>query len=75
MEANINKDYSINTVDPETRHIDDKKKTNAWIKLHYQQAIDDKYGMIVTHYITQHPNNQKEAIKIVNRLQKILNKK
>ena len=35
----------------------------------------DKYGMIVTHYITQHPNDQQEAIEIVNCLQRILNKK
>lgn len=74
MEANINKDYSINTVDPETRHMDDKKRISG-LNYNYQQAIDDKYGMIVTHYITQHPNDQQEAIEIVNRLQRILNKK
>lgn len=74
MEANINKDYSINTVDPETRHMDDKKRISG-LNYNYQQAIDDKYGMIVTHYITQHPNDQKEAIELVNRLQRALNKK
>ena len=74
MEANINKNYSINTVDPETRHMDDKKGISG-LNYNYQQAIDDKYGMIVTHYITQHSNDQKEAIEIVNRLQRLLNKK
>lgn len=74
MEANISGKNSISTVDPETRHMDDKKQISG-LNYNYQQAIDDKCGMIVTHYITQHPNDQLESIEIVNRLQRILNKK
>ena len=74
MEANISGKNSISTVDPETRHMDDKKRISG-LNYNYQQAIDDKCGMIVTHYITQHPNDQLESIEIVNRLQRILNKK
>lgn len=74
MEANINKKYSISTVDPETRHMKDKKGISG-LNYNYQQAIDDKCGMIVTHYITQHPNDQLESIEIINQLQRILNKK
>ena len=74
MEANISGKNSISTVDPETRHMDDKKRISG-LNYNYQQAIDDKCGMIVTHYITQHPNDHLESIEIVNRLQRILNKK
>ena len=74
MEANISGKNSISTVDPETRHMDDKKRISG-LNYNYQQAIDDKCGMIVTHYITQHPNDQLESIEIANRLQRILNKK
>lgn len=74
MEANIFGKNSVSTDDPETRHMEDKKRISG-LNYNYQQAIDDKCGMIVTHYITQHPNDQLESIEIVNRLQRILNKK
>ena len=54
--------------------MDDKKRISG-LNYNYQQAIDDKCGMIVTHYITQLPNDQLESIEIVNRLQRTLNKK
>lgn len=74
MEAKIFGKNSVSTVDSETRHMEDKKRISG-LNYNYQQAIDDKCGMIVTHYITQHQNDQLKSIEIVNRLQRILNKK
>ena len=58
-------------MDPETRYMENKQKQRG-LNYNYQLAIDDKTGMIITHYITQHPNDQKESIPLINRIQQRL---
>ena len=69
--SNIGGKNSISIVDPETRYMENKQKQRG-LNYNYQLAIDDKTGMIITHYITQHPNDQKESIPLINRIQQRL---
>lgn len=63
MQANIDGENSISIIDPETRHMLDKKG-NMGLNYNYQTVTDDKYGFRIVHYVTNHTNDQKEAKKL-----------
>lgn len=67
MEENVKGNQPISIVDPETHHILDKN--NKWgFNYNFQAGVDDKYGMIVVHYITQSANDKKELLITVKEL-------
>ena len=51
-------------------------KNGEWgFNYNFQSGVDDEYGMIAVHYITQSPNDQKELLITVNELNERLGKK
>ena len=73
MEENVKGNQPISIVDPEAHSILDKD--GEWgFNYNFQAGVDDKYGMIAVHYITQSPNDQKESLIAVNELNKRLGK-
>ena len=71
MEENVKGNRPISIVDPEAHSMLDKNE--EWgFNYNFQSAVDDKYGMIAVHYITQSPNDKKELLVTVNELNKIL---
>ena len=68
MKKNITKDeVKVSIVDPEAHLMQDK--SHQWgFHYNYQQTTDNKYGIIVDHYITQNPNDKKEIRKLIDRL-------
>ena len=71
MKKNIHGDNSISIVDPDSRHMLDKKGIMG-LNYNYQVGVDRKYGFIVDNYITQNPNDQNELLTIVKRVNEIL---
>lgn len=71
MRKNIGGKNSVSIVDPDSRHMEDKK---GIIGLNYnlQIGIDDKFGFIIDHYVTQNPNDQNELLTVARRLNEIL---
>ena len=73
MEENVKGNQPISIVDPEAHSILDKD--GEWgFNYNFQAGVDDKYGMIAVHYITQSPNDQKESLIAINELNKRLGK-
>jgi len=73
MEENVKGNQPISIVDPEAHSILDKD--GEWgFNYNFQAGVDDKYGMIAVHYITQSPNDKKELLITVNELNEILGK-
>ena len=73
MEENVKGNQPISIVDPEAHSMLDKDK--KWgFNYNFQAGVDDKYGMIAVHYITQSPNDKKELLITVNELNKRLGK-
>lgn len=67
MEENINGNRPISIVDPEAHSMLDKDE--KWgFNYNFQAGVDDKYGMVAVHYITQSPNDKKELLITVNEL-------
>ena len=67
METNINGKRPVSIVDPEAHSMQDKNE--EWgFNYNFQSGVDDKYGMIAVHYITQSPNDKKELLITVNEL-------
>ena len=71
MKKNIHGENSISIVDPDSRHMKDKKGIMG-LNYNYQVGIDAKYGFMIDNYITQNPNDQNELLTIVKRINKIL---
>ena len=71
MKKNIHGDNSISIVDPDSRHMMDKKGIMG-LNYNYQVGVDSKYGFIIDNYITQNPNDQNELLTIVKRVNEIL---
>ena len=65
MEKNIDGENSISIIDPESRHMPDKKGKMG-LNYNYQTVTDKKYGFRIAHYITNAPNDQKEAKRVVD---------
>ena len=65
MEDNISGEHSISIIDPEARHMPDKKG-NMGLNYNYQTVTDEKYGFRIAHYITNNPNDEKEVKKLVD---------
>ena len=73
MEENTKGNQPISIVDPEAHSMLDKN--NKWgFNYNFQSGVDDKYGMVAMHYITQSPNDKKELLVTVNELNEILHK-
>ena len=73
MEENTKGNQPISIVDPEAHSMLDKN--NKWgFNYNFQSGVDDKYGMMAIHYITQSPNDKKELLVTVNELNEILHK-
>lgn len=67
MEANIHGNNPISIVDPEAHNMEDKD--GKWgFNYNYQVAVDNKFGLISAHYITQSPNDKKELLLMVEYL-------
>lgn len=71
MKKNIHNKNSISIIDPDSRHMEDKKGIMG-LNYNYQVGIDHKYGFIVDNYITQNPNDQNELLTLTKRLNTIL---
>ena len=71
MKKNIHNENSISTIDPDSRHMEDKKGIMC-LNYNYQVGIDSLYGFMLDTYITQNPNDQNELITIVKRINNIL---
>ncbi len=71
MKKNIHNENSISTVDPDSRHMKDKKGIMG-LNYNYQVGMDSRFGFIVDNYITQNPNDQNELLTVVRRLNNIL---
>lgn len=65
MEENITGEHSISIIDPESRHMPDKKGKMG-LNYNYQTVTDNKYGFRLVHYITNNPNDQKEVKRLVD---------
>ena len=73
MEENVKGNQPISIVDPEAHSMLDKD--GEWgFNYNFQAGVDDKYGMIAVHFITQSPNDQKESLIAINDLNKRLGK-
>ena len=73
MEENVKGNQPISIVDPEAHIM--KDKDGKWgFNYNLQAGIDDKYGMIAVHYITQSPNDKKELLITVKELNERLGK-
>ena len=67
MENNINRKRPISIVNLEAHSMLDKNE--EWgFNYNFQSGVDDKYGMIAVHYITQNPNDKKELLITVKEL-------
>ena len=64
MEENITGENSISIIDPESRHMPDKKGKMG-LNYNYQTVTDNKYGFRLVHYITNNTNDQKEIKRLV----------
>ena len=74
MEENVKENQPISIVDPEAHSMLDKN--GEWgFNYNFQSGVDDEYGMIAVHYITQSPNDQKELLITVKELNERLGKK
>ena len=67
MEENIRGNRPISIVDPEAHSMLGKDEKGGF-NYNFQSGVDDKYGMIAVHYITQSPNDKKELLVTVNEL-------
>ena len=65
MEENIEGENSVSIIDPESRHIIDKKG-NMGLNYNYQTVTDSKYEFRLVHYITNAPKDQYESKKLVD---------
>ena len=65
MEANIHGENSISIIDPESRHMVNKKGKMG-LNYNYQTITDNKYGFRIVHYITNNPNDEKEVKRLVD---------
>jgi hypothetical protein len=67
MEENVKGNQPISITDPEAHSMLNKDK--KWgFNYNLQSGVDDKYGMIAVHYITQSPNDKKELLITVKEL-------
>ena len=67
MEENVKGNQPISIVDPEEHSMLDKD--GKWgFNYNFQAGVDDKYGMIAVHYITQSANDKKELLITVKEL-------
>ena len=71
MKKNIDGENSISTVDPESRHMEDKKGLMG-LNYNYQVGVDSKFGFIIHNYVTQNTNDGNELLTVVNELNNIL---
>ena len=71
MIKNIHNENSISIIDPDSRHMEDKKGKMG-LNYNYQVGIDPKFGFMVDNYITQNPNDENELLTIVKRLNETL---
>ena len=71
MKKNIDGENSVSIVDPESRHMEDKKGKMG-LNYNFQVGMDSKYGFIIDNYVTQNPNDQNELLTIVERLNNLL---
>ena len=58
MRKNIHNQNSISIIDPDSRHMEDKKG-KIGLNYNYQVGIDSRFGFMIDNYITQNPNDQK----------------
>ena len=65
MEENITGENSISIIDPESRHMPDKKGKMG-LNYNYQTVTDNKYGFRLVHYITNNTNDQKEVKRLAD---------
>ena len=65
MEENIVGENSVSIIDPESRHMVDKNG-NMGLNYNYQTVTDNKYGLRITHYITNNSNDENELYKMAN---------
>ena len=65
MEANIYGEHSIIIIDPESRHMPDKKGKMR-LNYNYQIVTDNKHGFRLVHYITNNTNDREELKKLVD---------
>ena len=65
MEKNITGENSISIIDPESRHMPDKKGKMG-LNYNYQTVTDNKYGFRLVHYITNNTNDQKELKRLAD---------
>ena len=65
MEENITGENSISIINPESRHMPDKKGKMG-LNYNYQTVTDNKYGFRLVHYITNNTNDQKEVKILVD---------
>lgn len=73
MEENVIGNQPISITDPEAHIMLDKD--HKWgFNYNFQSGVDDKYGMIAIHYITQSPNDKKESTVTVKQLNERLHK-
>ena len=73
MEENIKGNQPIVLLTP--KHIVCLIKTiNGGFNYNFQSGVDDKYGMMAIHYITQSPSDNKELLVTVKELNEILHK-
>ena len=54
MRKNIHNQNSISTIDPDSRHMEDKKGKMG-LNYNYQVGTDARFGLMVDNYITQNP--------------------
>lgn len=67
MEENVKGNQPISIVDSEAHSMLDKD--GKWgFNYNFQAGVDDKYGMIAVHYITQSANDKKELLITVKEL-------
>lgn len=65
MEENISGENSVSIIDPESRHMPNKKGKMG-LNYNYQTVTDNKYGFRLAHYITNSANDQKELKRLVD---------
>ena len=74
MEENVKGNQPISIIDPEAHSMLDKD--GEWgFNYNFQAGVDEKYGMMAVHYITQSPNDKKELLITINELNERLGKK
>lgn len=65
MEDNISSENSVSIIDPESRHMPNKKGKMG-LNYNYQTVTDNKNGFRLAHYITNNANDQKELKRLVD---------